>query len=325
MDVGIYFDLRNPPGWRTDWARTYSFALEMCEEAEHLGASSVWLSEHHLFEDGYLPQPLTFAAAVAARTCRVRIGTAVLLAPLRQAAHLAEEAAVVDIVSGGRLDLGLGAGYRIPEFELFGQNIADRYRATSAMVRGLREIWARGAVTPPPVQDPVPIWLGFNGPQGARRAGRMGEGLLSASRTLLEPYLAGLREGGHDVSTARMKGSIPAFVTDDPEGDWPLVSRHFAYQWDSYRRYMIEGTGREAVRPIDPDRSRAGGLRGPAPGLLYGTPAEVAPAILEYVAGSPVQTVFLWLSLAGLPEEVVARHLRTICTGLAPLLAGSAG
>ena len=80
MDVGVYFDLRNPPQWQRDPARLYGFTLELCEEAERLGAHSVWLSEHHLFEDGYLTQPLTFAAAVAARTRRVRIGTALYFA-----------------------------------------------------------------------------------------------------------------------------------------------------------------------------------------------------------------------------------------------------
>ena len=68
MNVGLYFDLRNPPAWATDFGRLYGFTLEMCEEAERLGCHSIWLSEHHRFDDGYLPQPLTMAAAVAART-----------------------------------------------------------------------------------------------------------------------------------------------------------------------------------------------------------------------------------------------------------------
>ena len=109
-EIGVWFDLRNPPAWRQDPARLYAFALELCEEAELLGADSLWFSEHHCFEDGYLPQPLTFAAAAAARTTRVRLGTGILVAPLRKTAQLAEEAAVVDIISGGRLELGLGAG-----------------------------------------------------------------------------------------------------------------------------------------------------------------------------------------------------------------------
>ena len=124
MNVGIYFDLRNAPPWPQDPARLYGFTLELCEEAEHLGTHSVWLSEHHLFDDGYLPQPLTFAAAVAARTRRTRIGTAVLLAPLHHPVEIAEQVAVVDLVSDGRLELGLGAGYRAPEFELMGVDLA---------------------------------------------------------------------------------------------------------------------------------------------------------------------------------------------------------
>src|SRR5215207_8184755 len=152
MDVGVYFDLRNAPGWRQDPARLYAYTLELCEEAERLGAHSVWLSEHHLFDDGYLPQPLTFAAAVAARTTRVRIGTAVLLAPLHSAAEIAEQVAVVDLVSNGRVDLGLGAGYRVPEFELFGADISRRYGLTDGRVRELRALWAEGRVTPAPVQ-----------------------------------------------------------------------------------------------------------------------------------------------------------------------------
>src|SRR5271154_6108597 len=119
MRVGLYFDLRNPPMWAQDAARLYGFTLEMCEEAERLGASSVWLSEHHFFEDGYLPQPLTFAAAIAARTSRIHIGTAILLLALRPAIQIAEEAAIVDILSNGRLELGVGVGYRVPEFEGF--------------------------------------------------------------------------------------------------------------------------------------------------------------------------------------------------------------
>ena len=121
--VGIYLDLRNPPRWRRPWRDHYSRSLELCAEAERLGADSVWCSEHHLFKEdgGYLPQPLTFLAAVATRTSRVRLGTALVLAPLRPPAQIAEEAAIVDLLSGGRLELGVGAGYRIPEFTAYGR------------------------------------------------------------------------------------------------------------------------------------------------------------------------------------------------------------
>jgi alkanesulfonate monooxygenase SsuD/methylene tetrahydromethanopterin reductase-like flavin-dependent oxidoreductase (luciferase family) len=321
MRLGIYFDLRNPPEWRQDWSRLYSFTLELCEEAERLGADSLWFSEHHMFEDGYLPQPLTFAAAAAARTSRVRLGTAILIAPLRRPIHLAEEAAVVDIISNGRLDLGLGAGYRPVEFEAFGADIERRYAATDALVGELRDAWSAGRVMPPPVQAPVPIWLGYGGPKGARRAGRLGAGLLSLHPELHEPYLEGWREAGRDASGARMSGTLPVWVSDDPDADWALVARHHAYQWDSYRRYMVEGTGQAAPRPIDPERSRARGLAPGLGNLLYTTPEDAAAKIKEHLAGMPVDTVFIWASLAGMPEEVVVRHVQTLCTRLHPLIA----
>lgn len=321
MRFGVYFDLRNPRGWRQDWSRLYGFTLEMCEEAERLGADSAWFSEHHLFEDGYLPQPLTFAAAAAVRTRRIRIGTAVLIAPLRQAVHLAEEAAVVDILSDGRLDLGLGAGYRQPEFDAYGAPLGDRYRATDQIVLDLRRAWSEGAVTPPPRQSAVPIWLGYNGPRGALRAGRLGTGLLSLNPELLAPYRQGLLDAGLDPASARMSGVLNAWVSPDPERDWSLVAKHHAYQWDSYRRYLVEGTGRPDPRPIDPERSRANGLAPGLGNLLVATPEDAAAAMRDRVRGLPVDTVFCWASLGGMPEEAVAAHVQTLCTKLRPLLA----
>ena len=321
MNVGVYFDLRNAPRWPQDPARLYAFTLELCEEAEGLGAHSVWLSEHHLFDDGYLPQPLTFAAAVAARTTRVRIGTAVLLAPLHGAAEIAEQVAIVDLVRDGRVELGLGAGYRVPEFELFGADLAARYRVTDARVGELRAIWAEGRVTPAPVQPRIPIWLGYQGPQGARRAGRMGEGLLSANAALHPPYADGLRDGGHDPASGRMVGSFQGFVSDDPDRDWPEVSRHLAYQLDSYRRYLVEGTDAPAPKPVDPEWVRARDTDAPLASFLYGTPDDVAQAVRARTAGAPVETVFFWASVGGMSEATSLQHVQTLCTRLAPLLA----
>ena len=88
MNVGLYFDMRNPPEWSRPSAQLYGFVMELCEEGERLGAHSAWFVEHHGFDDGYLPQPLTFAAAVAARTRHLRLGTSVMLAPLRPAVQI---------------------------------------------------------------------------------------------------------------------------------------------------------------------------------------------------------------------------------------------
>jgi alkanesulfonate monooxygenase SsuD/methylene tetrahydromethanopterin reductase-like flavin-dependent oxidoreductase (luciferase family) len=320
MRTGLYFDMRNPAAWRRDPATLYGEFLELCQEAERLGIDSVWVTEHHGFDDDYLPAPLTLLAAVAARTTRIRLGTGVVVAPLHRAAEIAEQAAVVDILSGGRLDLGLGAGYRPTEFALYEASMRTRYAENDARAREVRELWRSGAVTPKPVQPRLPIWMGYLGPKGARRAGLLGEYLLSADARNWEPYRTALAEAGHDPAGGRMAGGVQAWVTDDPERDWPVVSRHLAAQVDSYARHARQGTTLPPARPADPERLRAREPRASLDYFFYGTAPDVAARILDYTAGAPVEAVYLWAGLAGMGQDMVARHMTTIATQLAPLL-----
>ena len=209
----------------------------------------------------------------------------------------------------------------MPEFDLFDAELSRRYGATDSSARELRRLWD-GAITPAPVQSHLPIWLGYQGPKGAGRAGRLGELLLSADPSLWPPYRDALAAAGHDPSRGRMAGGINGWVSDDPEADWPMVSKHVAHQFDSYRRHMVEGTDQPVPRSIDPDRLlHREALKGPLGYFLLGTPDDVAGRIRGITAGAPVDTIFFWASIAGMPEEDVARHVRTICTKLAPELA----
>ncbi|MET7772561.1 LLM class flavin-dependent oxidoreductase [Nocardia sp. NPDC005366] len=319
-EVGLYFDLRNPPHREGSAARLHGFTLEMCEEADRLGAASLWFSEHHLFDDGYLTQPLTFAAAAAARTRNARLGTAILIAPLHSPVDVAEQAALVDLISGGRLDLGIGTGYRTAEFELYNVTDRARYSRTDDMVRQLRQLWSADGVTPLPVQDPIPVWLGYHGAQGARRAGLLGAPLLTPNHESWPDYRAGLIEAGHDPTTGRMGGGIQAWVTEDPERDWPLVAPYIAYQVDSYRRHMVHGTDQPLPAPVDPARLVTREPRGPLSYFWFGTPEDIAERIRGLTEGAPVTTVYLWASVGGMPEAMVAEHIRVVTTRLAPLL-----
>jgi alkanesulfonate monooxygenase SsuD/methylene tetrahydromethanopterin reductase-like flavin-dependent oxidoreductase (luciferase family) len=321
VKLGLYFDLRNPAPWARPWPEVYGRALDLVVEAERLGAASVWFSEHHLFSDGYLPQPLTFAAAAAARTTRVRIGTAVLLAALRPAALVAEEAAVIDQISGGRLELGIGAGYSVPEYELYNADITKRYGLTDAAVAEIRRLLDEGIVTPPAAQNPFPIWLGYQGPQGAKRAGRLGVGLLSLDRALLDPYREGLVEGGYDPATARTGGMLDIIVADDPEAAFERILPHYAHQLNSYRAAAVAGSGRDAPKEITVEKLRSGAAqKGQIPGLRVLTPTDAVNAIRESTDGSPVEHVYLWASVAGMPDDLVERHVELTCTQVAPNL-----
>lgn len=317
MKLGLFFDLRNPPAWRRPWPDHYRWSLDLISAAEGMGAASVWFTEHHGLEDGYLPQPLTFAAAVAARTSRVRIGTAVLLAALRHPRHIAEEAAMVDILSAGRLELGVGAGFAQRDYDAFGADIRRRYPLTDAAVAEIRRLLAAGEVTPPPVQRPLPIWMGYQGPQGARRAGRLGTGLLSLDPRLLEPYEQGLAEGGHEPSSARMSGMLDIIVVDDPDEARRRILPHFVYQLNSYRRMNAGGPYRDlTVDEVAGDTGRKGKI----PGLTVLTAHDAIQAIRERTAGVPVEHVYLWASVAGMPDDLVERHVELLFREVAPAL-----
>jgi alkanesulfonate monooxygenase SsuD/methylene tetrahydromethanopterin reductase-like flavin-dependent oxidoreductase (luciferase family) len=337
LKLGIHSDLRNPPGWRRDWTEHYAAALRRIEEAERLGLDGVWLSEHHLFEDGYLPQPLTFAAAAAARTERIRIGTATMLPTLRPALDTAEQAAVVDILSAGRLELGLGTGYRVPEFEAFGTTMEGRYERLEERCREIRRRWEGGDLSPPPVQQRLPLWIGAQGPRGARLAGRVGAGLLSLRPDLLEVYEAGLAEFEGDAEP-RLAGPVNLILADDPERTWDELRPYVAYQWETYQAYGAEGKptrgrgGAEASdgpdaggrATVDLDRLRSAGPDMNPPRIDVVTPAEAARRLDAWLGGAPVEHAFFWDSIAGMPDAVAARHLELLGTGLAPLVGDDA-
>ena len=319
MRLGMYIDMRNAPAWRRPWSAHYGRWLERIEEAERLGAESVWLTEHHFFDDGYLPQCWTFAAAIAARTARVRIGTAVALLPLHTALETAEQISIVDLISNGRVEPGFGVGYRRPEYRAFEGDFKRRYGVFADRIRELRQLWgevpgAERPVTPAPVQSPMPMWGGFGGPMGARTAGRLGLGLQSIDRRLLDAYREGLAHGGHDPATARMAGGVEFFLSDDPERAWDEIKEHVLYRWHSYNRYMFEGTSREADPPPYFDTATIGER------FVVGTPEHVASAIRARTDGLPVTDLYSWSDYPGISDELIDRHLELTFTQLAPLL-----
>jgi alkanesulfonate monooxygenase SsuD/methylene tetrahydromethanopterin reductase-like flavin-dependent oxidoreductase (luciferase family) len=124
---GLITCQRPPDDPRSD-ADIYREVVDRCVAAEQAGFDSVWVSEHHFVDDGYMPSLLVLAAAIARATQRVEIGTGVLLAPLHDPLRVAEDAATVDLISGGRLILGLGAGWRAEEFDVFGVPQSERPR-----------------------------------------------------------------------------------------------------------------------------------------------------------------------------------------------------
>src|SRR6266545_1059150 len=174
VGVGL-FTGQIPMGSGRTFAREYRETLDLVRLAESMGFDSAWVSEHHGASDGYLPSLLPMLAALATSTERMQLGTGVVLAPLHDPLRLAEDAAVVDQLSGGRLILGLGIGWRDEEFRMFGVPRSERAIRTAETIDILRRAWTgrrfsfegrahsydRVKVTPPPAREGgVPIHLG---------------------------------------------------------------------------------------------------------------------------------------------------------------------
>ncbi len=178
---------------------SFEETIRECERAEAAGFDSVWLGEHHNNPVLY-PAPLLGLAAIAARTRRVALGTGVLLLPLYHPMSVAEEGAMVDMISGGRLILGVGAGYAPEEFAAFGLSVKQRGSRLDEGAALLRRLWTETHVThhgryyhvedatvgPRPLQQPAPpIWFGAWTPPAIQRAARLGDAWLGGPSAAL--------------------------------------------------------------------------------------------------------------------------------------------
>src|SRR5215831_13172368 len=119
IKFGYLLAVRNPPGSNLDFGTLYSEMFRQVEFVEHAGFDSIWLTEHHFTDDGYLSAVMPVLAAIASRPRHVTIGSYVLLAPFYHPLRLAEDSATIDVISNGRLRLGIGLGYRGEEFDGF--------------------------------------------------------------------------------------------------------------------------------------------------------------------------------------------------------------
>jgi alkanesulfonate monooxygenase SsuD/methylene tetrahydromethanopterin reductase-like flavin-dependent oxidoreductase (luciferase family) len=196
----------------------YKQTLEQVKLAEQVKFDSAWISEHHFLSDGYCPYPPIIAAAIAAVTDRIKIGSAGVILPLHNPIRLAEDAALVDNISNGRFNLGVVLGYRKEEFDGLGIPMKQR---PSRMVEGIDVIvkawteekfsfggkrykYSNLSVTPKPVQKPnIPIYIGAFEEPAIKRAGRLGYPLLiGPGRTMqmvrdtLNFYNEGAKEAG---------------------------------------------------------------------------------------------------------------------------------
>ena len=294
------FSGQRPPGSAPDHAQLYAELLDQAEVIESVGLDSMWLSEHHFAEDGYIPAVLPLCAALLAQTRRIVVATDRLAASLHDPIRLAEDAIALDLLSGGRFVLGLSLCYRAEEFAGYGVDPATDVERLEALVPKLRAAFAGGGITPLPASPGgPPLMIAADGERGADRAARLAD-MMMVDPT--EPW--SVLDGAvrrFDGARGDRKAELVLFVygglsEDGREAAWAEVENGFRYMRHNYDRWM----GRELTREIPPPHYR----------LMLGTPSQVAEQALEYVRryGDRVHVV-LRCNYPGMDVAAVRRQI----------------
>lgn len=271
MEFVMSFDMR-APAFGAPAELLYQAALDMSAWADEIGFNVVSLGEHHASDDGYLPSPLPMCAAIAARTKQVNIRPNVLLAPLYEPVKLAEDLSVVQILSGGRLQIVIGAGYRPYEFQMFGTDRKDRKERYLEVFEVLRQAWKgeefeyrdrKVTVTPIP-KVPPPLLLGGAHPAVARRAARIADGFFPPGGENWSVYRdERIKLGKSDPGEKfHALGPIYTHVTHNVDEAWETIMPHAVHCVESYSEWTVEAYGKAGgpfAAGVNPDDLRASG------------------------------------------------------------------
>jgi len=313
MIWGLRFDCRNPGFAGVDMVDRYQALLDMCAWADERGALFVALSEHHDSDDDYLPSPLVMAAAVAARTKRMRIGISSLVAPFYDPLRLAEDTAVVDLLSGGRLDLTLSGGYVKREFDHFGVGLNERPARVREAVATLRAAWTgepftfRGRTVrarPKPCQPGGPkIVLGGTSEGAARRAARIADGFIPSEPGCWRYYREECLALGKPDPGPGMTGQGDTIVlAEDPESAWAELGPYFLHETNAYGAWQASAqTEATYVQQDSVEALRADGR------YRIATPDDYAA---EIEAAGAFALAVVHPMVGGIPPDLAWRHLR---------------
>lgn len=326
LRFGVAYDFRNPPGSGFSNATLYAQVLDQVAFAESLGYDLVWLTEHHFVDDGYLPSFAVAAGAIAARTSRVRISTDVALAPFHHPIRLAEDMAVLDNLSGGRMELGLGLGYAPHEFRAFDIPRAQRVSRSEETIQVLRQAWSDEPVRfvgkrfsfdgvtvyPKPVQPGgIPLWMAAQSEGGARRAARFGAHLLPQGTTVttIEPWRNEVIARGGDPAAFRIGIVRSWLVTDDQERDWPAFRAAEQYRMRGYRAWAEE-SGDSVTDFKDPSRIPQT--------YMIGDVESCAGQVADFMLTYGITDLCTWAAPPGILPEATNANLERFARDVIP-------
>jgi len=311
-------------------ADLHRFAVQQATEADRLGFDSLWLAEHHFRALGTAPNPAVLLAAIAERTRRIRLGPAVAVLPLRDPIQIAEDYALVDALSGGRLNMGVGSGSQESEYEPFAIDFDSRRDRCARNLAIVRERWdaaTRGEVGPgllnvSPIQTPPPIYVATMNEDAAYEIGLAGDSLL----TLVPPGSEGLSDPVERVR-AHARGLERSAQRTEGAESVVMMFAHVAETKDEVRSTVVPALGR-LMRAMtgdalpDPDAFYEG-MRSGETGL-FGTPPEVQDqfARLSELGAAHVALVSRF---GGMTREASAASLRFMAPAPVTMPAAKSG
>jgi probable F420-dependent oxidoreductase len=336
MNFGLLMSFRNSSRNELSYGDLYRKHVDLAVEAEAMGYDTIWLTEHHFVEDGYSPSMVPLAAAIAARTKKIRIGTFVLLMPLYHPLHVAEDAATLDALSNGRFDLGLGQGYVPREFTGFNIVREERSRRLREGVEIVRRVFTEDNVTfegkhytvrdvtlyPKPVQQPhPPIWIGARSRPATERAARNGYHLAGTGAAQAEIYRAALRAAGRDPKDFHIAQLRFGYVASKHDKAWDECEFAMHHLLTKYGQWIGEANdvpGDENYSKIPPvgelRKASDAGMIGD--GLMVGSPEE-AIAQIESIQ-SYCSHLALGLALPGIEPKKVRASMKLFADKVIP-------
>jgi natural product biosynthesis luciferase-like monooxygenase protein len=328
-------------------ADVVSQVVEQTVAAEELGFSCVWLAEHHFSDFGMVGSPLVLASALAAVTSRIRIGTAVLVLPFYEPVRLAEELALVDVLSGGRLSVGFGRGYQPVEFAGFSvaqDEARERTAECAGLVRRLLSeervshhgrFWSVEdvGITPRPVQRPgIPFFQAASSLDTFRLAGQSGSPILTSPnftplptvRKQFDIYIEALREAGHDPRDFDRPLMQQVYVGNSAQDAFDTPRPHIEWM-EQRKRALVPGAGgaeipkgyeswQRIARNIETDTYQ----RRFEQGSLFGVADQLIDRIGKIRDAAPVTELICQFNFGGMPHDLVIRSMERFAKDVIP-------
>lgn len=317
-----------------DGPELYSKWLEQVELADELGFHCAWFTEHHFgYLGGMLPSPQLLTAALAHRTKRIRFGSSVSLLPIHNPLRLAEDIAVLDVLTNGRMEVGAGRGMGQTNYAAFGADgdtAQERFEeALNVMIKGWTEedfcwdgrffSWTKPlTVRPRVVQRPhPPIWLPVaHDPAHGRDMGLHGFNLLTipwhagfdTTRNIIESFRAGLREAGHTDQDREVLGMFYTHVAQTPE----LARAQIEVPWHHHSRIAAEDRGTPDREPRDYDTVVTHSKN------IFGDPEMCRRHVARIQRELQLSRIACVFHFGGLPQEQALSSMRLFAEEVAP-------